>query len=79
MIKFTSKQKSVLNRMGYDTLDNKAFKKHYDGDTETIFKIANNEFDYYYDVSKDKNDIDRANGNNSDSGLTWKELENLYL
>jgi hypothetical protein len=79
MIQFTSKQKSVLETMGYDTLDNKASKRHFDGDIERIFKVDKNEFDYFYDVSIHKNDIDRANGNHSDNGLTWAELEELYL
>jgi|MudIll2142460700_1097286.scaffolds.fasta_scaffold34106_7 hypothetical protein len=79
MIQFTSKQKSVLERMGYDVYDSNAIKKYNDGDFETVFKITNNEFDYHYDVSKDKNDIDRANGNHTDTGLTWQELHKLYL
>jgi len=79
-MEFTKEEKEHLKKCGYtiDTPDSATVDNNYCG--TTIVKNREDEFSYCYDIYPDTNnpdyDLERANNNKMESGLTWEKLLN---
>jgi len=77
---FTRHEIEILENEGYSFISDDPSEMgvvrnhHANGDYETIVKTDKDEFDYYFDVNVDASDLDKANRNITQCGLTWEEL-----
>lgn len=81
MNKVTQAEHKKLTENGFDLVPSRA-KNEYrrilrNGDFETIIKDGYDDYTYHYDVNVNADDLEKANGNKTEYGLDWEEIEGV--
>ena len=79
MTKFTFNEVGFLIVRGFQRLTDGEYRRtENNGDYSTAIKDAEDEFTYHFDLEESNEDIDKANNNITENGLTWDELTEMF-